>query len=169
MMPMPQQPHPPPITPGKATANRALGLTFYGSTGNSQQRDAARQLGAMICWDAAMNVAVNAGGIQHVAHILATQFNQMFPVPHPVPDANAAIMLPIGCFVGFTDSAGTTLKHVMIHVGVGWAAGTNNSAMFPNNYGHVWQLINLTEFFGSDPYRRGGNRMIYRTVDGTGL
>jgi hypothetical protein len=70
-MPAPQQPHPPPITPAKATANRALQLTFYRTTGNSQQRAEALRIGALMCWDAAMDVAQAAGGILKSMHSLA--------------------------------------------------------------------------------------------------
>jgi hypothetical protein len=123
MMPMPQQPHPPPISPAKATANLALQLTLYRTTAAS-------------------------------------------PV---VPNAQAAMALPAGCLVGFIDPVGTRLVHVMIHVGVGWAAGTNNGSMFPAQQGGVWQLINLTSFFGSIPHIQRNIGMIYRTINGTGL
>lgn len=172
MMPAPQQPLPPPITPAKATANRALQLTFYRTTGNSQQRAEALRIGALMCWDAAMDVAQAAGGIQNRANIQGLQFNQMFPPVQPlpvVPNAQAATALPVGCFVGFIEPPAPKLVHVMIHVGVGWAAGTNNGSMFPANPGGLWQLINLTSFFGSLPQTQRGIRMIYRPVNGTGL
>jgi hypothetical protein len=126
-----------------------------------------------MCWDAAMDVAQAAGGIQHRANIQGFQFNPMFPpVPAPpvVPSAQAATMLPVGCFVGFmAPTPAPMLVHVMIHVGVGWAAGTNNGSMFPSQIGGIWQLINLTSFFGSPPHTRRGIQMIYRTINGTGL
>jgi hypothetical protein len=172
MMPMPQQPYPPPITPATATANRALQLTFYRTTGNSQQQAEALRIGAMVCWDAVMDVAHNAGGIQNRVNILSFQFNQMFPTfpPSPVvPNAQAAISLPAGCLVGFIDPQGTRLAHVMIHVGVGWAASTNNGSMFPAQPGGIWQLINLTSFFGSMAQTHRNIRMVYRIINGTGL
>ncbi len=172
MMPAPNQPHPPPITPAKATANRALGLTFYRTTGNSQQRAEALRIGAMMCWDAVMDVAQAAGGIQTRVNVQGFQYNRMFPQGSPVvANAQAAIVLPVGCFVGFiTPPPAQQLVHVMIHVGVGWAAGTNNGSMFPAaQLGGIWQLINLTSFFGSAPHTQRGIQMIYRTVNGMGL
>ena len=41
--------------------------------------------------------------------------------------------------------------------------------MFPANPGGLWQLINLTSFFGSLPQTQRDIQMIYRPVNGTGL
>jgi hypothetical protein len=169
MMSMPQPPTQSPPTPASLTADRALILTFHRTTGTAAQQAAALQLGSMMCWTAAMHVAVAAGGIQTAGHVQATNFNQMFPQFNEVTSAQQAMALPLGCFVGFTDATGNTLRHVMIHVGLGWAAGTNNGSMFPNNIVGGWQLINIARFFGSAPHGQGGSRMIYRRIDGTGL
>jgi len=151
------------------TADKALKISRDLITGIPQSKWQAQQISGKMCWDAAMYVAVSAGGIRMMAGINAHQFNQMFPQPYSeVFDSQGVLTLPLGCFVGFVDATGAVLRHVMIYVGVGWAAGTNNGSMFPNNIGG-WQIINITQFFGSNPQTLGGNRMIYRSINGWGL
>jgi hypothetical protein len=148
-------------------------------------RNLYERLSGMICWDAVMMCAWFSHAIDlapppglsdienGVYHYKTRSFNlvttfaydNLFPRPVAADSAGAALSMPLGSFIGFlTPQNG--LQHVMLYVGDGLAAGTNNGCIFDPIRTGGWDVLDLLYFFRSDHFRSGRTRMIYQSISG---
>jgi hypothetical protein len=149
-----------------------------GVTGNLYVR-----LSGMLCWDSSLICAWIAGGIDLVPPPNATQlqsdvyyhnvsqlglvnqdyYANVFTSPSR---ASASLVddIPLGSFLGFV-TPNRKLAHVMLYVGDGLAAGSNNACIFGNLARGGWEVLDLRHFFSSGAYRNG-TRLIYQPVEG---
>jgi hypothetical protein len=91
-------------------------------------------------------------------------WGNLFSEQQPVGTAAAIAGIPLGAFVGFI-APDQALQHVMIYVGNGRAAGSNNGAIFLAVSRGGWEDIDLNLFFGSTA-QTNGTRMINSRVAG---
>ncbi|MDB6010422.1 MAG: hypothetical protein JWL65_2672 [Gammaproteobacteria bacterium] len=91
-------------------------------------------------------------------------YANLFTQPGSVNSAPAIAGMPLGSFIGFLDHD-DSLRHVMIYVGNGLAAGSNNQCIFERLCTGGWEVLDLNYFFSSEAYRRR-TRMIFTRVFG---
>jgi hypothetical protein len=137
-----------------------------------------RRISHLLCWDSAMVVAWLAKGIdlvpppnqgtggvfQALGRVQYNHYNMLFKNPLPVNGAAAITGIPEGAFVGFVGPQG--LEHVMIYVGNGLAAGSNNGSIFENLAEGGWEVLDLNYFFNTSKKLKNGTRMVYEIVFG---
>ncbi len=119
-----------------------------------------QRLSSMMCWDAAIYCAWSANAVDATgASISSSTFNQVSADSYQTLFGNQArkidskkdfMALPAGYFIGFVNEANNRLRHVMISLGAGQAAGNKSDCVLSSGHSIGWEVLDTSDFFGKD-------------------
>jgi hypothetical protein len=142
-------------------------------------------LSAAMCWDSMLICATLAQAVtcEEVSNGIAgrnTNFNlvtnsgrtydRVFDTARTFEVQNEAGLdnIPPGSFIGFIDGNENRVRHAMIYIGGGLAAGNKNDCVLSAGSMIGWEKLDLRPFFGADATlpHNVGTYMVCRPVEG---
>lgn len=162
-------------TPGESAAKLATLAARAGSETNAGiYLFLYQKLSSMMCWDAAVYCAWSANAVDVAgASISSSTFNQISASKFDtlfgsrtkrIKTRNDFLALPAGYFIGFVNETNGLLRHVMISLGAGQAAGNKSDCVLSDGHSIGWEVLDTSEFFGKDS-NLNTNGSTYMIVD----